>query len=100
MEINATINGTNATVALTGTLTVASAPSLEAAFEDLPEEVAVIILDLSELEYIASAGLRVIVSQDKKAHQKGGAVRIASPNEEIMEVLDVTGLVDILEIVQ
>ena len=99
MELKTTIDGTSATIALVGTLTVASAPSLEAAFADLPEDVTDITLDLAELDYVASAGLRVIVSNDKKARQKGGVVRIANANEEVMEVLDVTGLVDILEIV-
>ena len=100
MELSTTIDGTNATIGLIGTLTVASAPSLEAAFADLPEDVTDVTLDLSELTYVASAGLRVIVSRDKQARQNGGSVRLAHPNDEVMEVLDVTGLVDILEIQQ
>ena len=99
MDIKTTIEGASATVALAGTLTVASAPNLEAAFSELPEGVNDITLDLTDLAYVASAGLRVIVAQDKKAHQNGGLVRLANPNEEVMDVLDVTGLVDILEIV-
>ena len=98
MELNTTIDGTNATIAITGTLTVASAPSLEAAFADLPNEVIDITLDLAEVEYVASAGLRVIVSQVKSSAKKGGSVRITNPNDEIMEVFDVTGLIDILDI--
>ena len=100
METSATINGTSATIALFGTLTVSSTSRLEAAFADLPEDVTDITLDLTELEYVASAGLRVIVSQAKKASQNGGSVRITNPNDEVMEVFDVTGLVDILDIVQ
>lgn len=100
MEPTITIDGTKATIALDGNLTVATTPSLEAAFASLPEDVNDITLDLSELSYVASAGLRVIVAQDKKARQNGGLVRLANPNEEVMDVLDVTGLVDILEIVQ
>ena len=100
METSTTINGTSATIALFGTLTVSSTSRLEAAFADLPEDVTDITLDLTELEYVASAGLRVIVSQAKKASQNGGSVRITNPNDEVMEVFDVTGLVDILDIVQ
>ena len=100
MESNTTIDGTSATIALNGTLTVASAPILEAAFADLPEDAVDITLDLTDLDYVASAGLRVIVAHDKKARQNGGFVRIANANDEVMEVLDVTGLIDILEIVQ
>ena len=100
MDITTTIDGTSATLALAGTLTVASTPNLEAAFADLPENVTEVTLDLTELDYVASAGLRVIVSENKKAHQNGGVVRLANPNDEVMEVFDVTGLVDILEITQ
>ena len=98
MEISTTINGTSATISLNGNLTVATTPQLESAFANLPEEVNNITLDLTDLAYVASAGLRVIVAQDKKAHMAGGSVRLAHPNDEVMEVLDVTGLVDILEI--
>ena len=100
MEYQTTIDGTSATIALSGNLTVATTPQLEAAFADLPENVLDVTLDLANLSYVASAGLRVIVAQDKKVHQNGGSMRIAHPNDEVMEVLDVTGLVDILEIVQ
>ena len=100
MELKTTTEGTSATIALTGNLTVATTPILEAAFAELPEEVSDITLDAKDLAYVASAGLRLIVSQDKKAHQKGGLLRIANPNEEVMEVLDVTGLSEILEIVE
>lgn len=99
MELTTTIDGTKATIALSGNLTVSTTPSLEAAFASLPEDVVDTTLDLTNLSYVASAGLRVIVAQDKKAHQNGGLVRLANPNEEVMDVLDVTGLVDILEIV-
>jgi len=100
METSTTIDGASATIALTGTLTVASTSRLEAAFADLPEDATDITLDLTELEYVASAGLRVIVSQAKKVGQNGGSLRITNPNDEVMEVFDVTGLVDILDIAQ
>ena len=99
MEFKTTIEGPNATIALSGNLTVATTPDLEAAFADLPEDVTDVTLDLTELNYVASAGLRVIVAQDQKARKKGGAVRMKNPNDEVMEVFDVTGLVDILEII-
>lgn len=98
MEISTTVDGTNATMAIVGTLTVASAPALEAAFADLPEEVSDLTVDLAELEYVASAGLRVIVAQAKNMPRSGGSMRITNPNDEVFEVFDVTGLVDILDI--
>jgi anti-sigma B factor antagonist len=100
METSTTIEGTTATIALIGTLTVASTSRLETAIADLPADATDITLDFSNLEYVASAGLRVIVSQAKKATQRGGTLRIAHPNDEVMEVFDVTWLIDILDIVQ
>ena len=100
MEANTVIEDTSATIALDGNLTVATAPDLEAAFVELPEDVVNVTLDLAELNYVASAGLRVIVAQDKKLHHKGGAIHLVNANDEVMEVFDVTGLVDILDIAQ
>mgnify|MGYP002509917481 CR=1 FL=1 len=98
MELKTTIDGSSATIVIVGNLTVATAPSLEAAFLDLPESVTDITFDLTDLVYVASAGLRVIVFSEKEARQRGGSVCLAHPNDEVMEVLDVTGLVDILNI--
>ena len=98
MELNTTIEGAHATVAVDGKLTVAAAPALEAALKDLPAEVTNVTLDLSDLDYVASAGLRVIVSASKHYGNAGGSLRLLHPNEEVMEVFDATGLVDILEI--
>ncbi len=98
MQLNTTITGTSATIAIEGKLTVATAPELEAAFAALPEEVVDISLDMTELLYVASAGLRVLVSGNKRAIARGGTLRLLHPNDEVMEVLDVTGLVDILNI--
>lgn len=100
MDVKTSIDGTSAVLAINGNLTVAAVPTLEAAFSELPQEVVDITLDLTDLDYIASAGLRVIVSNDKKARGKGGTLRLAHPNEEVMDVFDATGLVDILVIEQ
>lgn len=100
MQLNTTITGTLATIAIEGKLTVATAPELETAFAALPEDIVDITLDMTELLYVASAGLRVIVSGNKRVMARGGTLRLLHPNEEVMEVLDVTGLVDILEIEQ
>ena len=98
MELNTTIDGTSATIAVKGSLTVATSPDLEAAFENLPEGVEDVALDVSELEYVASAGLRVIMAGDKSLRRSGGALRLVHPNEVVKEVLEITGLVVILKI--
>lgn len=98
MEQTTTIEGSSATIALDGKLTVAAAPVLEDALNSLPESVTEVCLDLTDLEYVASAGLRVIVSASKRFGSVGGSVRLLHPNTEVMEVFDATGLVDILQI--
>ena len=98
MEISTAIEGASATMALVGKLTVATAPRLEAAFAELPEGITDVVLDLSALDYVASAGLRVVVSRDKALRKSGGNLRLVHPNEEVMDVFDTTGLVDILAI--
>lgn len=99
MELKTTVDGTSAIIAPIGNLTVATAPSLENAFADLPEEVQKLTLDLTDLDYVASAGLRVIVAQVKSMRSNGASMVISNANDEIMEVFDVTGLIDILDIV-
>ena len=98
MELNTTIDGANATIAVIGKLTVATVPNLETALAELPDEAVNVTLDLSELDYIASAGLRVVVSNDKALRSRGGVLRLIHPNDEVMDVLDATGLVGILTV--
>lgn len=100
MEISTAIDGTNASIALDGNLTVASTPELEAAIAGLPENVTSVDLDLSKLSYVASAGLRVFVALDKRMHAAGGSMHLLHPCDEVMEVFDVTGLVGILDVRQ
>lgn len=100
MELNTTIEGTEATIVISGKLTVATAPDFEAALKGLPENVTNIDVDMTDLDYVASAGLRVIVTGEKMADRRGGALRLLHPTEDVMEVLDMTGLVDVITVVQ
>ena len=100
MDIITKVDGANATLQLIGNLTVAAAPRLEAAFAELADDVLNITLDLTQLDYVASAGLRVIVSKEKRLQEAGGGLLLTHPNEEVMEVFDATGLIDILKIEQ
>ncbi len=98
MDVQTNIDGTKATVAVEGNMTVSTAPELEAVLEALPAEVVDVDLDLTNLVYVASAGLRVIVAQAKRSNAAGGTMRLLHPNEEVMEVLDVTGLLEVLNV--
>jgi anti-sigma B factor antagonist len=85
---------------LDGKLTVTTAPILEDTLgEEFANGMKNLDLDLHELEYISSAGLRVIVSAQKKAMSAGGSMCLLHPNEEVYEVFEMTGLLDILNVV-
>ena len=86
------------TLALEGRLDTNTAPELEKEVStDLTADVQTLILDLKELEYISSAGLRVFLAAQKKMNKQGNMV-IKNVNDMIMDVFQVTGFVDILTI--
>lgn len=98
MDLNTSIEGTSAVIAIDGKLTVATAPELEAALAEIPETVTDVALDMTNLVYVASAGLRVLVAAEKRMLRQNGALRLLHPNDEVMEVFEMTGLVDIFTI--
>ena len=95
MEIIKTKKETSLSIALQGRLDTTTAPQLEA--ELLLAGITELVLDFSELEYISSAGLRVLLSA-QKVMSKQGAMILRGVNEEIMEVFEITGFSDILTI--
>ena len=97
MTITKTLNGTELTVALQGRLDTVTAPELEAALKDALEGVTALVIDLAELEYISSAGLRVLLSA-QKIMNKQGEMKVTHVNETVMEIFEVTGFSDILTI--
>ena len=97
MKIEHKENGTELTVALEGRLDTTTAPELEADLKNSLDGLTVLILDFEKLEYISSAGLRVLLSAQKVMNKQGDmTLRNVSP--EIMEIFEVTGFVDILNI--
>lgn len=97
MTINLNKDGANLKVALAGRLDTITAPELEAALVNNTEGVTSVEFDFAELEYISSAGLRVLLSEQKQMN-KAGKMVIRNVNSTIMEVFEVTGFVDILTI--
>lgn len=86
------------TLALEGRLDTNTAPDLEKEIdEDLTVGVKTLLLDFRELEYVSSAGLRVLLSAQKKMNKQGNMV-VKNVNDMIMDVFQVTGFVDILTI--
>ena len=86
------------TIALEGRLDTTSSPELEAELRTALEDVAALTLDLGKLEYISSAGLRVLLSAQKRMNAQGGEMKVCHVGETIMEIFEVTGFSDILTI--
>ena len=97
LNINKTIKNGKAVFALDGRLDTVTAPDLEKALKDSLDGVSELTLDFAGLEYISSAGLRVLLSTQKIMSCKGG-MKIKNVNETIMEIFEVTGFSDILTI--
>ncbi|MCR5654182.1 MAG: STAS domain-containing protein [Lachnospiraceae bacterium] len=97
MTINKTKNGDAMTVALEGRLDTTTAPELDADMKGSLEGVKELIFDFANLEYISSAGLRVILA-NQKAMSKQGSMKVVNVSAEIMEIFSVTGFSDILTI--
>ena len=88
MTIHKAMNGSEMVMELSGWLDTQTAPELEAAIGALDGAAASLILDLKELEYISSAGLRQLVAAHKKMN---GNLTIRNASAEIMDVLRMTG---------
>ena len=85
------------TVALTGRLDTITAPELEKEPQGSLDSVKDLVLDFNGLEYISSAGLRVLLSAQKVMNKKG-TMKVLHVNDTIMEIFEVTGFADILSI--
>ena len=97
MKIEKTIAGTAATLKIIGRLDTTTAPELESTIDGCVDGIKELVLDCSELEYVSSAGLRVILKAQKLMNTQG-TMKLTNVNETIMEVFDITGFADILTI--
>ena len=97
MTINQTKNGNALVLALEGRLDTMTAPQLEAALKEALPGVEALTFDLEKLDYISSAGLRVLLAA-QKAMNKQGSMKLMNVSGIIMEILEVTGFSDILTI--
>lgn len=97
MNIQKTMSGTTLTVNLEGRLDTTTAPQLEGELRDSVDGLTGLVIDLEKLDYISSAGLRVLLAMQKIMNRQGGMI-IKNANETVMEVFEVTGFSDILTI--
>jgi anti-sigma B factor antagonist len=98
MEITKSFSEDKVILALNGKISAASAGEFNAAVEEALGERSVLILDFKDVDYLASAGLRVLVGAQKKTRASGGSLTLLNVREEVMTVLEVTGLDEILDI--
>ena len=97
MDIRKTKEGAALTLELEGRLDTTTAPELEAELSGSLDGVTELTLDMEKLAYLSSAGLRVILGAQKRMN-KQGKMTVRHVNETIMEVFEVTGFADILNI--
>ena len=82
---------------ITGRLDTTTAPNLDTVINELSEDIKELVLDMSALEYISSAGIRVVLSAYKKMMSNQGIMRITKANEMVRDVFEMTGLLEMIE---
>ena len=97
LNINKARDGGKLCVALEGRLDTTTAPELEASLKEDLDTVTELVIDLAKLEYISSAGLRVLLAAQKTMIKQGSMV-VTHPNDVISEIFEVTGFSTILTI--
>ena len=97
MTINVERDFELVTLEITGRLDTTTAPNLEAVIKELSGDTKELVFDMSELEYISSAGIRVLIGAYKKMHLNQGIMRIEKVNDTVSEVFEMTGLSGMLE---
>lgn len=98
MKITKNVNGTNLTVVLEGRMDTTTAPQLEVELKESLQGISSLVMDMSALEYISSAGLRVLLSAQKIMNNQG-EMKVTGANESIMEIFEVTGFNDIFSFI-
>ena len=97
MTITSTKNDSTLLLELEGRLDTTTSPQLEAEIKDSLDGITELILDFAKLEYISSAGLRVLLAAQKKMYKQGD-MKIRNVCDDILEVFEITGFCDILTI--
>ena len=97
MTVTKTLEEKVLNVKVEGRLDTATAPALEEELAEVMDEAEELVFDLEGLEYMSSAGLRILLATQKKMAQKGG-MKVVNVNDVIKEIFDITGFSDILTI--
>ncbi len=97
MVIEKKLVSESATLIVSGRLDTQTAPELESELDSVLEGLKELTIDFTDLEYVSSSGLRVILKA-QKAMSAQGSMKLTGVNDSIMEVFDITGFLDILTI--
>ena len=97
MEIKTTTESERLTISVSGRVDTVTAPELEAALKF--GDATCVVIDLANVPYMSSAGLRLLLTAHKTMLAKGGELQIANVQDDVREVLDITGFSDILTLV-
>lgn len=100
MNIQTQENGDQITYTLEGQLNTSTAPKLETEISEIGDNVNEVIFDVKNLKYISSAGLRILLKVAKQLKPKKGKVVVKKPNFTVLNILESTGLVDLVEVEQ
>lgn len=96
-EITKNIENQKAVLALKGKLDTTTAPELDKTINEIISDIKELVLDFADLQYISSAGLRVLLSAQKAMNARG-EMKLKNVGETVMEIFEVTGFSDILTI--
>ena len=98
MDIRVSKNNSECIIDVCGRLDTNTAPALEQCIRENAADSAVLVLDFAKLEYISSAGLRVLLTTQKIMSARGGSFILKNVGDDVMEVFEITGFSDILTI--
>jgi len=99
MDIVKEFDGDVLKITVTGRLETATAPELDAVIKAIPENVTELTLDFTGVEYVSSAGLRVILTAQKTMNARHGKMALAGVNTTVKHVFDITGFTPVLTFV-
>ena len=98
MNIETVYGDNGATVSCEGHLNTNTSGELEQELSQVFQKTQNVTVDFSQLEYLSSAGLRVLVGAQKQVMAAGGTLRIVNLADEVREVFEITGLIDVLDV--
>lgn len=97
LDIKKVKEGSNMTLTLKGRLDTITAPNLEDEIDESIDDVTDLVMDFQEIEYVSSAGLRVLLTAQQTMDEKGSMV-IKNASDSVKDVFEITGFVDILNV--